>query len=283
MAARGTKVIGGAKNFWLYSEADGYDLTHPESPDSMPIQRRLSLNTTTGRVTIDPAKTALVLIDFQNYFISPALGFREDSSSMMAINRLLEFVIPACRQVNIPLVWMGWGFGDEDLEDIPPAVINGFSVDTSPEDPTTMWVVGHEMNELEGEDGDWINGGRIMMRNQWNTNFNKELMMVFDDTDLWVEKKRPSGFWGTNGADLEEDLAGDGIKTLLFAGEHNDYGVGASIQDAFAKGYDCLLLSDGCGDTGSEVCKQAMEEYCESAWGFVLRCKDLADGVDNMY
>ena len=68
------EVIGGLKNFWLYSKAAGYDLTHPSTPDAAPIYPRLNLETTTSRVTIDPKRTALVIIDLQNYFLSPALG-----------------------------------------------------------------------------------------------------------------------------------------------------------------------------------------------------------------
>lgn len=65
-ATKSAKVIGGRQNFWLYTKEDGFDMTHPASPDSTPILSRLKLQTTTEPATIDPAKTALVVVDLQN-------------------------------------------------------------------------------------------------------------------------------------------------------------------------------------------------------------------------
>jgi hypothetical protein len=59
------KVIGGEKNFWLYSETNGFDLTHPPTPTSP---------STKGLIAIDPIKAALVIVDMQNYFLSPSLA-----------------------------------------------------------------------------------------------------------------------------------------------------------------------------------------------------------------
>lgn len=66
MASGQQEVIGGRENFWLHSKSDGWDLTHPLTPSSPAIYPRIPLATTSARVTIDPAKTALVIIDTQN-------------------------------------------------------------------------------------------------------------------------------------------------------------------------------------------------------------------------
>lgn len=106
MATEKVEVIGGSANFWLYSEANGYDLTHPPTPESPPIRPRLSLETTTGCATIDPAKTALVVVDLQNYFFSPLLGRPADSIGLKVVDALLEHGIPACRKAGMPSC--GW-------------------------------------------------------------------------------------------------------------------------------------------------------------------------------
>ena len=62
----GTAVIGSAKNFWLYNSGTGYDLTHPETPESDKISPSVTIETTTSPITVDPEKTALVVIDMQN-------------------------------------------------------------------------------------------------------------------------------------------------------------------------------------------------------------------------
>ena len=95
------EIIGGAKNFWLHSPKNNtYDLTHPPTPTSSPVFPRTELETTKARVTIAPAKTALVIIDLQNYFLSPALGRPRDAVGLKVVEKLVEVGIPACRYVH---------------------------------------------------------------------------------------------------------------------------------------------------------------------------------------
>lgn len=171
MAAKDVEVIGGAANFWLYSKANGYDLTHPPTTDSSPIRPRLSLETTTGRATIDPAKTALVVVDLQNYFLSPLLGRPADSVGLEVVDELLENAIPACRKAGIPVVWLGWGLTEQDIEEMPPTIVRGFAADTNFGGHKKVGGLGSEIGPLELEDGKVIEGGRVMMRDQWNTAF----------------------------------------------------------------------------------------------------------------
>jgi nicotinamidase-related amidase len=275
------EVIGGLKNFWLYSEANGYDLTHPPTPNSSPIRPRLSLETTTERVAIDPAKTALVVIDLQNYFLSPLLGRPVDGVGMKVVDELLEHAIPACRKAGIPILWLGWGLTDQDIKEMPPTIIKGFAASTNFGDDKKVGGLGSEIGPLELEDGRVIEGGRVMIKDQWNSAFYPSLADVAEPQDIWVYKNRLSGFWG--GTDVEEALADRGIRTLLFSGANIDQGVGGSLQDAFTKGWDCLMLSDGCGTTSPDFCRQGIEFNCEGGWGFVLTCGELADGVNNMH
>lgn len=82
------KVIGGPKNFWLLSEKSGYDLNHPATPTSPAIYSRIALHTSTSPITIAPNKTALVVIDLQNYFLSPALGRPSSSPGPQVVEKL---------------------------------------------------------------------------------------------------------------------------------------------------------------------------------------------------
>ena len=94
------KIIGGAKNFWLHSVPNNeYDLTHPTTPTSAPVFPRMELETTKARVKIAPAKTALVIIDLQSYFLSPALGRPRDAVGLTVVKQLIDLAIPACRYV----------------------------------------------------------------------------------------------------------------------------------------------------------------------------------------
>ncbi|KAK4446241.1 Isochorismatase hydrolase [Podospora aff. communis PSN243] len=252
----GVKVIGGPNNFWLYSP-EGWDFTHPTTPTSDPIQPCINLNTTKGLVAIDPAKTALVIIDLQNYFLSPLLGRPRDSPGIKVVDQLLTHVIPSCRKVGIPVVWLGWGLTDEDIDAMPPAVIKGFAADTNFEGKNrTTGGLGSDIGPLKGEDG-VVEGGKIMMRDQWNTDFYGPLVQAEEPGDMFVYKNRLSGFWG--GTEVEKLLHERGIRTLLFSGCNLDQCVAGSLQDVFTKGWDCLLLSDGTATNSPEYARRCIE------------------------
>ena len=55
MVSESQDVIGGPDNFWLHSKAEGFDLTHPATPESAAIYPRIPLETNTAPVTIDSA------------------------------------------------------------------------------------------------------------------------------------------------------------------------------------------------------------------------------------
>ncbi|KAK3372300.1 Isochorismatase-like protein [Podospora didyma] len=282
------KVIGGKNNFWLFRPDEGqggsYDLTHPPTPSSPLIFPRIPLETTKERIIIDPAKTALVVVDFQNFFLSPLLPGRPvDGAGLEAVGRLVKHAIPACRKAGIPIVWLGWGLTDDDIEDMPPAIVKAFAR------PGRVPMgqaggLGSDIGKLTREDGTSIQGGRMLMRDQWNTAFYPSLVAVSEpERDITVHKNRLSGFWGSGGdTEIEKTLKSRGIRTLLFSGCNTDQCVGGSLQDAFSKGWDCLMLSDVCATSSPAFAQQMVEYNCEGAWGFVLTCEQLAEGVRNM-
>lgn len=274
------EVIGGEHNFWLYSRAYGYDLTHPSTPSSPAIFPLIPLDTTKERVAIDPSKTALVVVDLQNYFLSPLLGRPSDGIGMEVVDKLLQCDIPACRKAGISVVWLGWSLTQPDVDSMPPAIIKGFAADTNFNGPRRVGRLGSDIGLLECENGKVIQGGQVLMRDQWNMALDSRLADVVEPQDIHVYRNRLSGFWGGTGT--EETLKKRGIRTLLFAGAKPDQCVGGSLQDAFTKGWDCLLLRDACATMSPKFAQECIEYDCEVGWGFVLTCKQLADGVGRM-
>lgn len=271
--------VGGLANFWLYSTDSGWDLTHPSTPESPPIYPRISLETTTGNVVVDPEKTALVVVDLQNYFLSPALGRPTDAVGLQVVDRLLESTIPACRKAKIPIVWLGWGLTDQDIDTMPPTIVEGFAADGSfARGKRRIGPVGTEIGLVALANGTVIHGGRALIKHQWNTALYAPLAKKADaGQDIWVYKNRPSGFWGGTG--IEESLRARGIRTLLFSGANTDQGVGGSIQDASARGWDCLMLSDACATTSPGFATEMVEYNTAGGWGFVSTTEQLVQGV----
>ena len=148
--------------------------------------------------------------------------------------------------------------------------------------------LGSEIGPVELEDGSTVEGGRLLMRDTWNAALPPRLDASYQEgqkltqnPDIWIHKNRMSGLWGSS-TPCTEFLEKEGIKALLFAGVNTDQCVAGSLQDAFTKGWDCILLKDACGTTSPTFASQAVEFNCERTWGFVSDCKGLETGVEGM-
>jgi hypothetical protein len=63
---------------------------------------------------------------------------------------------------------------------------------------------------------------------------------------------------------LEDGSVVDGSRVLMRDQCANtDHCVGGSLQDAFTKGWGCLLLSDGCATTSPIFARQCIEFNCK--------------------
>ena len=326
-------LLGSPPNHWLWSSSPLYfDLTRPPPPDyPLPSPRTtIHLSTTTTPVLLDPSKCALLIVDMQNFFLSPNLGRPADGAGSRAARRLLDDAIPAAHQAGIRIVWLNWGLDDEDLSQMPPSTRRAFGFEDTlrrearekalpaldphgvnqkaaehykaNEDGTSRPEhltqngrperiyngLGSETGPVTLEDGSVVDGGRLLMRNTWNAGLTPELEAAYkegvaqnENPDVWIHKNRMSGLWGASGA-CQEHLEKEGIKTLLFAGVNTDQCVGGSLQDAFTKGWDCILLSDGCGTTSPGFAKESVEFNCARTWGFVSSCGDLKKATAEM-
>ena len=248
-------------------------------------------------VTIAPAKTAVVIVDMQNFFLSSALGRSKDSEGLDAEEALLKYVIPRARRLVIQLVWVNWGITDSGLASIPPTVWRNFGYDDDVKEEIhvgeskffnkerkTDGGLGDLMGKVKLDDGSSVDAGRMLMRDQWNTELHAPLARAFNEganskvPDVWFHKERISGLWGSSG-DLERFLEKQGITTLLFGGVNTDQCVLATLQDANNKGYDTILLEDACGTTSPDFTRKMVHFNCQSTWGFVSSGKALHDAI----
>ena len=144
--------------------------------------------------------------------------------------------------------------------------------------------LGREIGPVKLDDGSVVEGGRLLMRDTWNASLTPELEaqrqegLTANPPDVWIHKNRMSGLWG-GGTMCTEFLEKEGIKTLIFAGVNTDQCVGGSLQDAFTKGFDCILLSDGSGTTSADSSQECIEYNAAKTWGFLMKCEDMANGT----
>ncbi|KIV85312.1 hypothetical protein PV11_01017 [Exophiala sideris] len=317
------KAIIGDPNgsFWLYDSTRGFDLTHPATPTSPSPTPNHTIKTTTLPVTIAPSKSALVIIDMQNFFLSPNLGRPKDSKGLVAQKQLLDHAIPAARKAGIRIIWLNWGLTDAEVKAMPPATLRAFGfetvlasefesyskveqkqaaidshgvnegcdkldpkIETSGKNPRIYKGLGTEIGPVMLDDDTKIQGGRLLMRDSWNADLTPELRAAYEEglkaspPDMWIHKNRMSGLWGSS-TDCTDFLDKEGITTLLFAGVNTDQCVGGSLQDAFTKGYDCILLTDGAATTSPDSSQESIVFNCAKTWGFCISCSKFAEGV----
>jgi biuret amidohydrolase len=246
-----------AANRWQVSETRA-NLVRP------PIAARpVSVQADGKLITIDLARTALIVVDMQNDFCHPAGWLAHigvDVAPARAPIAPLQRLLPALRGAAIPVVWLNWGNRPDRLN-LSPALLHVYN-------PTGA---GTGLGDpLPGT------GAKVLERDSWSAAIVTELKA--EPTDIHVAKYRMSGFQDT---ELDSILRNLGVTTLMFAGVNADQCVLCTLQDANFRGYDCLLLEDCTATTSPDYCMQATIYNTRQCFGFVVHSTALAAGIAN--
>ncbi|SPN96641.1 uncharacterized protein DNG_00162 [Cephalotrichum gorgonifer] len=263
---------------WNYAPSSGYDLTHTRAYRPKPFPR-LWMRTATDPVAVNPHKTALLVIDVQNYFLSRALGHHHNPLHT-AEETLREVAIPAARTAGIQVIHLTWGFSQAEAKSAPPALLRRFtpwfqkmtagsgssqrqstgsskSAEHHGDGSADRSTLGDEMGPVTLWNGQIISAGEKLIRGAWNADLYESMRRDFiasADTplpDARFYKTRASGFFSEGGGipDIVKWLRSKGITTLLIGGVGTEEGVWATARDAGNWGFDVVLLADGCGTT----------------------------------
>lgn len=189
-------IIGNTSNFWRYSSENGFDLTRQNDHQTC---YSIRFETTTTPILIDPARSALVIIDMQNFFLH--LSVRSHDTGIAASKKLLDYAIPAARKAGIQIIWVNWGLTEEDIDQAPPALKRVFArstLDGSKNVKTSSRTIyggfGTEMGDIILSNGEHINGGRLLMRDTWNAKLYDPLFESYEASqntakpDQWFHK-----------------------------------------------------------------------------------------------
>lgn len=300
-------VLGPPKSPWTYDPSAGYNLarapTHGRDPPPC-----LWMKTATQPVILNPIKTALLIIDVQNLFLSRALGHHQGPLHA-AEETLREVAIPAARRAGIQVVHLTWGFSAAEARAAPPAVLRRFSpffegrvgagcrrstcsrVSAHQHGaPAVHTTVGDDMGPVTLYDGRVTPAGRKLIRGTWNADLYESMrrdVIASVDTplpDARFYKTRANGFFADGGGvpDVVRFLKSIGVTTLLIGGVGTEEGVWASARGAGDWGFDVVLLADGCGTLAGSDVSRTVEESCALDLGFLSTCVDFSRGVASM-
>ncbi|MFZ2102518.1 MAG: isochorismatase family cysteine hydrolase [Oricola sp.] len=170
---------------------------------------------------LDPASTALVVIDMQRDFIEPG-GFGDALGNDVS---RLEAIIPATARLIALFRERGWPIVHTreahrpDLSDCPPSKIRR----------------GNASVRI-GEEGPM---GRLLVSGEPGNQIVPELAPKAGE--IVIDKPGKGMFWSTG---LQERLRDLGISHLVFAGVTTEVCVQTSMREANDRGYECLLVEE---------------------------------------
>ncbi|EKM83902.1 hypothetical protein AGABI1DRAFT_110512 [Agaricus bisporus var. burnettii JB137-S8] len=274
----GTLDVEGGAGYWVEYPDGLMDLTrthwiHPESqqnganenaatggPPPLDAQTQTEIEVKGDpkrRIRVSNEKSALVVVDMQNFFLHPDL--RNHPKGLACVQPLMD-IIPKMRDRGMKILWVNWGLTDFELKTLPPALIRSFQKNG----------LGGFGSELPG------NFGRLLMRDAFNSALYGPLQAEYEKgkakgTDVWIHKNRMSGLWGYQTA-LDLYLKENGIRTLFFTGVNTDQCVSGTMVDAYYRGYDCILLQDATA-TPSPGGHENTTHNALNAYGFLTDTK----------
>lgn len=207
----------------------------------------------------DPDRGALVVIDMQNDFCEP--GGWADSMGMDPTDcrdaiPSIQRAIETAREYGMWVIWVYW-HNREDLRNLGAPTLYSFKKD--PDQPG----IGEELEN-----------GAVLTEGSWGAEMVEDLQPFMDDEDIYVEKVRMSGFYGTH---LEQVLRTQGIETLFFAGVNADQCVETTMEDAYFRDYNSILLTDATATASPDFCKDAVVHNAQLCWGFTMTTEQFAD------
>ena len=219
-----------AGNRWRVSRTHA-DLVRPAHT---PVIARLDAEP--KPVTLDLARTAMVVIDMQNDFCHPQgwlASIGVDVTPARASIAPLQALLPRLRASGVPVLWVNWGNRPDRLN-LSPALLHVYNPD------------GRSIGLGDPLPG---HGAPVLQKDSWAAEVVQELQP--EAADIRIDKYRMSGFWDTP---LDSILRNLGVTTLLFGGVNADQCVLCTLQDANFLGYDCILLSDCSATTSPPFC-----------------------------
>jgi nicotinamidase-related amidase len=250
-----TRLGSGRLNQWRVSASEVDLVREPAEP------RRLRVAATPKDVTLDLARTAILVIDMQNDFCHPEgwLGhIGVDVAPARTPIPALARTLPALRDLGVSVVWVNWGNRPDRLN-LSPSLLHVYN-------PTGSGVgLGDPLPK---------SGAHVLETGSWSAAVVDELPARAGD--IHVAKYRMSGFWDTP---LDSILRNLGVTTLLFAGVNLDQCVLCTLQDANFLGYDCILLEDCSATTSPDFCTAATLYNIRQCFGFVTTSTALPIGA----
>src|SRR5213083_1447818 len=179
-------------------------------------------------IAIDPAHTAVIVVDMENDFVAKGGMFDRAGADISGAQKAIAptaKVLAAARQAGLKIIYLKMGYRP-DLSDLG-------ATDSVNRTRHLKFGVGQKIQAPDGRES------RVLIRDTWDTDIVPELKPQANDIVLY--KTRFSGFYQT---DLDATLKKFGIKYLIVTGVTTSICVESTVRDAMFRDYLCVLLKD---------------------------------------
>jgi ureidoacrylate peracid hydrolase len=207
-------------------------------------------------ITIDCTKTAILVVDMQNAFVSQGGYFDAIGIDISATARIIlpcKKIISAGREKGIKIVYLQMEYShnlsDKGSEGSPSFI------------KSRIHVVLKQRPELK--DNLYIDG-------TWGAEIIEELKPQEGDTI--IRKHRHDGFIETN---LAHTLRTLGITYLLFVGTATNICVESTLRHAFSLDYFSILVSDAVSPMGPPITQEATIFNVQAIFGWITTSERL--------
>lgn len=214
-------------------------------------------------IRLDPAATAVIVVDMQNAYASKGgyvdeAGF--DVAPAAAVIGQVGKVVETARAAGMPVIFLqnGWDAG--------------YAEAGTPQSPNY-----HKSNALKTMRARPELAGQFLARGGWDYELVDALQP--QDGDIRVHKPRYSAFFNSQ---LDSILRARGIRTLVFTGIASNVCVESTLRDGFHLEYFGVLLEDATHHLGPDFIRQATLYNVEKFFGWVSNVADFCGAVNQL-
>ncbi|RJR48851.1 MAG: isochorismatase family protein [Desulfobacteraceae bacterium] len=208
-------------------------------------------------IDIDLKRTAVVVIDMQNAFVSKGGMFDLRGFDVTPTQKIVEPIRKICdaaRAKGIKVIHLAHVLSP-DLREVGPE--------------SSFW---YKSVKIYREDPRWKE--KFLIRGTWGSEIVDELKP--QPGDIYVEKPRFSAFFGTN---LDVMLKTYNLRNLFFVGCATNICVEASIRDAGQLGYWPVLIKDAATNNGPPFMQEATIFNTKLTYGWVTDSENFFKAI----
>lgn len=207
-------------------------------------------------VQVDLARTAVIVVDMQNAFVSQGGMFDEAGYDISGAPVCIENnarLLPALRAAGVKVVYLKMSYNED------------YSDSGGPDSPNWHKELGLVLMKSRPE-----NWGKYVTAGTWDEEAVEEIAPELGD--VVVRKQRYSGFAGTN---LDMILKTHGIRYCLYTGVATNVCVQFTLVHGYLLDYWPILVTDACNHSGPEHNRLATNWNVENALGWVTTTADV--------